>query len=60
MKKPLSVPEGKARRSRTHSPQEQRDKDRRKANCDGYTYVPMVGWYCRRTQVRRSNLGKVK
>ncbi|MCP4343308.1 MAG: hypothetical protein GY799_31640 [Desulfobulbaceae bacterium] len=54
MPKPLSTPERKPRNSRTLSPQERRDKDRRKVLCDGYTYVPMVGWYCRRTQIRRN------
>lgn len=55
MQKPLSVPEGKTRNSRTLSTQERRDKDRRKVNSDGYTYVAMVGWYCRRKQIRRNN-----
>jgi hypothetical protein len=60
MQKPLSTPEGTPRNNRTLSPQEQRDKDRRKVNCDGFTYVPMVGWYCRRAQTRRNNEGNLK
>lgn len=34
---------------------EQRDQERRKEQGEGYTYIPMVGWYCRRKIARRSH-----
>jgi len=32
---------------------ERRCENRRKDRSEGYTYIPMVGWYCRRERVRR-------
>jgi hypothetical protein len=55
MKETLSVPKGKNRNKKILSPQKRRNEDRRKVNSDGYTYIPMVGWYCRREQTRRKN-----
>ena len=31
----------------------QREKDRREASCEGYTYISTVGWICRRERIRR-------
>jgi hypothetical protein len=36
-------------------PEDRRGVDRRKAKGDGYTYIPMVGWYCRRAESRRDD-----
>ena len=36
----------------TH-PEHQREDDRRKEACEGFTYVSTVGWICRRERVRR-------
>lgn len=57
MKKPVSNPANKPRapQSPPEPEEERRNDDRRKARCDGYTYVPIVGWYCRRTQTRRND-----
>ncbi len=33
---------------------ERRDHERRTGPSEGYTYIPMVGWYCRRKIARRS------
>jgi hypothetical protein len=35
--------------------QDRRTTDRRKRKSDGYTYIPMVGWYCRREEKRRGD-----
>ncbi|EKD36527.1 MAG: hypothetical protein ACD_75C01476G0002 [uncultured bacterium] len=35
--------------------QDRRTTERRKSKCDGYTYIPMVGWYCRREESRRGD-----
>jgi hypothetical protein len=32
---------------------DRRYEDRRKENCNGYTYISMVGWICRREKNRR-------
>ena len=32
---------------------DRRNDDRRKVSCEGYVYIPMVGWYCRRDATRR-------
>ncbi len=32
---------------------DRRDQDRRQEPCEGYTYVSMVGWICRREKSRR-------
>jgi hypothetical protein len=57
MKKPVANPAKKPRTPQpSAAPEEKRGKeDRRKAKSDGYTYVPIVGWYCRRNQTRRSD-----
>jgi hypothetical protein len=34
---------------------DRRNNDRRKEPCEGYTYVSMVGWICRREQSRRKD-----
>jgi len=60
MQKQRSAPEGTHRNSRTLSPQTRLNEDRRKVNCDGYIYVPMVGWFCRRAQTRRVKNGNLK
>ena len=58
--KKLTVPKkGNLRISETLPPQKRRNEDRRKINCDGYTYIPMVGWFCRREQTRRNDEGKM-
>ena len=33
--------------------QERRKEDRRKMPSEGFAYMPIVGWICRREQVRR-------
>jgi len=33
---------------------DRRDKDRRERSQEGFIYIPMVGWYCRRSKARRS------
>lgn len=35
------------------APEDRRATERRKSQGDGYTYIPMVGWYCRREESRR-------
>ncbi len=57
MKNPAANSAKKPRAPRSPAaPQEKRGKeDRRKAKADGYTYLPIVGWYCRRIQARRNN-----
>lgn len=56
MTKLQSTSERTSSNSRNQQPQEQRRKDRRKVKCDGYTYIPMVGWYCRRKKSRRNGV----
>jgi hypothetical protein len=34
---------------------DRRNHDRRKEPCEGYTYVSMVGWICRREKSRRKD-----
>lgn len=34
---------------------DRRLNDRRKHTCEGYTYISMVGWICRRERRRRSS-----
>ena len=34
---------------------DRRNNDRRKEPCEGFTYVSMVGWICRREQTRRKD-----
>jgi len=34
---------------------DRRYDDRRKEPCEGFTYVSMVGWICRREQARRKD-----
>lgn len=34
---------------------DRRNIDRRKEPCEGFTYVSMVGWICRREQSRRKD-----
>ena len=34
---------------------DRRNNDRRKEPCEGFTYVSMVGWICRREQSRRKD-----
>ena len=34
-------------------PEHQREDDRRKEACEGFTYVSTVGWICRRERIRR-------
>lgn len=36
--------------------EDKRDKDRREASCEGYTYISTVGWICRREIIRRKDL----
>ena len=38
-------------------PEHQREDDRRKEACEGFTYVSTVGWICRRERVRRKGEG---
>ena len=33
---------------------ERRNHNRRTEQGEGFTYIPMVGWYCRRNIARRS------
>lgn len=33
--------------------QERRKQDRRKVSCEGFAYMSIVGWICRREQDRR-------
>jgi len=33
--------------------EDRRGKDRRQTECEGFIYIPMVGWYCRRDHARR-------
>jgi hypothetical protein len=33
---------------------DRRLNDRRRQTCEGYTYISMVGWICRRERRRRS------
>ena len=37
---------------------DQRDEDRRKAPCEGFTYISVVGWICRREKIRRKALAR--
>jgi|GEM_PF-1438374 len=39
-------------------PCDKRFNDRRQNTCEGFTYVSMVGWICRREQERRKNNGE--
>lgn len=32
---------------------DRRDKERREKSQEGFIYIPMVGWYCRRNKARR-------
>jgi hypothetical protein len=32
---------------------ERRNQERRREQGEGYTYIPIVGWYCRRSKLRR-------
>jgi hypothetical protein len=34
---------------------DRRNNDRRREPCEGFTYVSMVGWICRREQSRRKD-----
>jgi hypothetical protein len=34
---------------------DRRNSDRRKSPCEGFTYVSMVGWICRREKSRRKD-----
>jgi hypothetical protein len=34
---------------------DRRDNDRRREPCEGFTYVSVVGWICRREQSRRKD-----
>lgn len=34
---------------------DRRDQERRQTESEGFIYIPMVGWYCRRDQTRRSD-----
>jgi hypothetical protein len=36
-------------------PENQREDDRRKEACQGFTYVSTVGWICRREGIRRKD-----
>jgi len=36
-------------------PENQREADRRKEACQGFTYVSTVGWICRREGIRRKD-----
>ncbi len=37
-----------------NSEAERRNQERRHEEGEGYTYIPIVGWYCRRSIARRS------
>lgn len=37
------------------SSDDRRNEERRQNKCEGFTYIPMVGWYCRRDQSRRTD-----
>ena len=37
------------------SADDRRDQERRQTESEGFIYIPMVGWYCRRDQARRSD-----
>jgi len=56
MQKPQFTSESTGRDSKNHQPQERRKNNRRKVTCDGYTYIPAVGWYCRRAKARRNGV----
>jgi uncharacterized membrane-anchored protein YitT (DUF2179 family) len=45
------------RKGKTYSASvtDRRNKNRRKKAREGYTYIPMVGWYCRREKERRGD-----
>lgn len=54
MDKKTTTPPNKAREhGPAEPPVDRRNAERRKAKGDGYTYIPMVGWYCRREESRR-------
>ena len=57
MKKQQSTSGSTSRNNRNQQPQEQRKDNRRRVNCDGYAYIPMVGWYCCRQKNRRNGVG---
>lgn len=40
--------------SRKKELEDRRNQERRQIKCEGFTYIPMVGWYCRRDQSRRN------
>lgn len=56
MQKPQSTSEHTSCNSKNQQTQERRTKNRRKTSCNGYTYLPMVGWYCRREKSRRNGV----
>lgn len=37
------------------STKDRRTQDRRQTECEGFVYIPMVGWYCRRDHTRRND-----
>lgn len=40
------------------SEMDRRSRNRRKKQSEGYTYVPIVGWYCRRATIRRKDVSR--
>jgi len=42
-------------KDRPSDPTNRRQQDRRKVECEGYIYIPMVGWFCRRDRNRRGD-----
>lgn len=54
-KRNKTIPSRSDQRQPPMSPEDRRTNERRKAEGDGYTYIPMVGWYCRREESRRDD-----
>lgn len=55
MKNKAQTQSEEPKRQKTAEPSDRRTTDRRKCKGDGYTYIPMVGWYCRRAEKRRDD-----
>ncbi len=54
MKKPVSGPEGNPIEVKSPAqPEKRKQNERRNILCDGFAWIPIIGWYCRREQARR-------
>ena len=49
----VSPPDKKEQEPGLPTPPDRRNQERRQASSEGYVYIPMVGWYCRRDATRR-------